>query len=62
VYSFQDFLNNTQNPHYEADFTYGRPMKGHSWHGFTWAEYVMKMAEQVKKNAPAGEDVAQWNY
>jgi hypothetical protein len=62
VYSFQDFLKNTQNPHYEADFTYGRPMKGHSWHGFTWAEYVMKMAEQVKKNAPAGEDVAQWNY
>lgn len=62
VYSFQDFLKTTKDPHYEADFTYGRPMKGHSWHSYTWAEYIAKMAEQVKRNAPSGEDTAQWNY
>jgi Putative esterase len=62
VYSFQDFLKSTKDPHYEADFTYGRPMKGHSWHSYTWAEYIGKMAEQVKQNAPSGEDTAQWNY
>lgn len=62
VYSFEDFLKNTKNPHYEADFTYGRPMKGHSWHSYTWAQYIKKMAEQVKRSAPSGEDTAQWNY
>ncbi|SRR5579871_1253669 len=62
VYSFQDFLKATQDPHYEADFTYGRPMKGHSWHAYTWAEYVRKMAEQVLREAPAGEDTHQWRY
>jgi hypothetical protein len=62
VYSFQDFLKTTKDPHYEADFTYGRPMKGHSWHSYSWTEYIAKMAEQVKRNAPSGEDTMQWNY
>ncbi len=62
VYSFQDFLKNTHDPHYEADFTYGRPMKGHGWHAMTWADYVRRMAEQVRNNAPAGEDSDRWRY
>jgi hypothetical protein len=62
VYSFQDFLKSTHDPHSEADFTYGRPMKGHAWHSMTWADYVRKMAEQVQQNAPAGEDTKQWRY
>jgi hypothetical protein len=62
MYSFQDFLKSTQSPHYESDFTFGRPMKGHSWHAMTWADYVRKMAEQVQQNAPAGEDTNQWRY
>ena len=32
VYKFEDFLKTTTNPHYEGDFIYGRPMKGHAWH------------------------------
>jgi hypothetical protein len=62
VYSFQDFLKSTHDPHYEADFTYARPMKGHSWHAMPWADYIRKMAEQVRNNAPAGEDTGQWQY
>lgn len=62
VYSFQDFFKSTHDPHYEPDFTYGRPMKGHAWHAMTWADYVRKMAEQVQRNAPAGEDPSQWRY
>jgi hypothetical protein len=62
VYAFQDFLENSHDPHYEAEFTYGRPMKGHAWHAMTWAEYLGKMAEQVRRSAPAGEDTAQWRY
>ena len=62
VYQFEDFLKGTSNPHYEAEFTYGRPMKGHAWHAFTWAEMVRRMAAHVKKNAPPGDDTKTWNY
>ena len=62
VYSFQDFLKTTHDPHYEAEFTYSRPLKGHGWHAMTWAEYIRKMAEQVQQSAPAGEDTRQWRY
>ncbi|HEX3866546.1 MAG TPA: hypothetical protein VHV78_07315 [Gemmatimonadaceae bacterium] len=62
VYKFQDFLQTTTNPHYEGDFVYGRPMKGHAWHYTTWAELIQRVAADVKREAPAGENVAQWNY
>ncbi len=62
VYRFQDFLKSTANPHYEAEFTYGRPMKGHGWHAFTWSQMARSVAEYIRKNAPAGENTAAWNY
>lgn len=62
VYKFQDFLKSTTDPHYEGDFTFGRPMKGHSWHPTTWADFIRKYADAVKREAPAGENVAAWNY
>ena len=62
VYRFEDFLKGTTNPHYEGQFTYGRPMKGHSWHAWTWAEMVRQMAAHMKRNAPAGEESAAWSY
>jgi len=62
VYAFEDFLKSTRDPHYEADFTFGRPMKGHPWHSMPWADYVRKMAEQVQHDAPAGENTALWRY
>jgi hypothetical protein len=62
VYRFEDFLKRTTNPHYEAEFTYGRPMKGHSWHSYTWAEMVRMMSSAVARAAPAGENVASWHY
>ena len=61
VYQFEEFLKNTTNPRSDAEFTYGRPMKGHSWHAFTWAEMVRRMGAHVKKNAPAGASTA-WIY
>lgn len=48
VYDFQDFLKNTTNPHYEAPFTFGRPMKGHSWHNWTWAGFVREVGAYLK--------------
>jgi len=62
VYKFEDFLKTTTNPHYEGDFVYGRPMKGHSWHYTTWAEFMRKVGATIKSQAPAGENTAVWNY
>jgi hypothetical protein len=61
VYRFQEFLAGTKDPHHTADFTYGRPMKGHSWHAFTWADMVRAMAEHIRRNAGT-ESTAPWNY
>jgi hypothetical protein len=60
VYRFEQFLKGTTNPASDADFTYGRPMKGHSWHAFPWAEMVRRMAAQVRRNAPAADN--SWWY
>ena len=61
VYDFEHFVDSTANPHSDADFTYGRPMKGHGWHSFTWAEMVRKMAAAIKRSAPPGEANG-WSY
>ena len=62
VYDIETFLNGSTNPHSDADFTYGRPKKGHGWHSFTWAEMVQKMGVAIKSAAPAGESTSGWNY
>jgi hypothetical protein len=49
VYRMEEFLKSTTNPKSDADFTYGRPMKGHSWHAWTWAEYIKLMAATLRK-------------
>jgi hypothetical protein len=33
-------------------------MKGHSWHAKNFADMLRDMAEQVKKNTPAGDSRA----
>ena len=62
VYKFEDFLKTTTNPHYEGDFVYGRPMKGHAWHYAPWADFIRKVATTIREQAPAGENTAAWNY
>ena len=55
VYQFEEFIKGTTNPRSDAEFTYGRPTKGHSWHAYPWAEFVRRVAAHVKKNTPPGE-------
>lgn len=62
VYDFEAMLKATKDPHYPARFEYGRPKQGHSWHLTDFADMIREMGAHVKKNAPAGEDVASWNY
>jgi hypothetical protein len=57
VYDFQEFLKSTKDPHYEAEFTFGRPMKGHSWHAWTWGDMLRQMADYIDRNAPPGGKV-----
>ena len=62
VYSWEDFLATTTNPKSDATFAYGRPMKGHSWHLWTWRQFGREAAAVIKANAPPGEDTAAWHY
>lgn len=62
VYRFEEFLKGTANPKSNAEFTYGRPMKGHSWHVEPWAEFVKRIAAHVRTSAPPGENTAAWHY
>ncbi len=55
VYKFEEFLRSTTGPESDADFTYGRPMKGHSWHAWTWTDFVRIVDAAVKKGASAGK-------
>jgi hypothetical protein len=62
VYQFEQFLKGTTNPKSDAEFVYGRPMKGHSWHVEPWAAFVRRIAASIRANAPSGENAASWNY
>ena len=62
VYDFEAMLKESKDPHYPGRFEYGRPKQGHSWHLTDFAEMIREMGVHVKKNAPAGADVASWNY
>jgi hypothetical protein len=60
VYRFEAFLESATNPESDAQFTYGRPMKGHGWHAYPWAELVRRVATHVRERAPAGADMSAW--
>lgn len=61
VYKFEEFLKSTPDGK-DVPFTYGRPMKGHSWHPFPWTEMVRQMGAYVQRNTPAGDDAKAWWY
>ena len=62
VYLFEEFTKKATNPKSDATFTYGRPLKGHSWHATNFADMLRDMAEQVKRNTPAGDSRAWAEY
>jgi len=62
VYDLQNFLKSTHDPHYEGSFEFGRPEKGHGWQSVNQETMIRRMADHITRNAPAGEDAAQWKY
>lgn len=61
VYKMEEFLKGATNPASDATFVYGRPAKGHSWHGQTWAALVRELGTHVMRTAGVDE-TASWNY
>ena len=62
VYKFQEMVAEVAGKDYPIRFEYGRPKKGHNWHHTDWAGVVREMAAYVKKIAPPGARIADWNY
>lgn len=52
VYGFEETLKSAADPASDAEFLWGRPKKGHSWHASTWAEFVRRVATTMEAGAP----------
>jgi hypothetical protein len=62
VYKLEEFLESTTSPAYGGSFQWGA-RGGHGWSPFQGRNAQLKaMAEHIAKNAPAGDDVKQWQY
>ncbi len=62
VYKFQEMVTEVAGSDYPIRFEYGRPKKGHNWHHTDWAGVVREVAAYVRKIAPPGARIADWNY
>jgi hypothetical protein len=72
VYLMEDFLENTSDPYYEGEITYGDRAE-HCWNGDPDqpnaisrlrynSMYVPKIMERIAKSAPRGADLSSWRY
>jgi hypothetical protein len=52
VYRFEEQLKEARDPPSDAEFTYGRPKKGHSWHAMPWSAFVRRVAAAVERASP----------
>jgi hypothetical protein len=53
VYLLEDFLKAAKDPAADADFRYGRPMKGHGWQPISSAEMIRMMAKSIRPGSEA---------
>lgn len=72
VYLMEDFLENTTNPYYDGEVTYGDRAE-HCWNGDPDqpnaisrlrynSMYVPKIIKRIEESAPQGADVTSWRY
>lgn len=72
VYLMEDFLENTTEPYYAGEVTYGDRAE-HCWNGDQEnpnaisrlrynSMYVPKIMKRIAKSAPAGADLTSWRY
>jgi hypothetical protein len=58
VYDLDDFFRSY--PEIHAQFTYGRPEKGHGWTPWTGPQLIDMMARHVAESAPTGTNISGW--
>jgi hypothetical protein len=72
VYLMEDFLENTTDPYYEGEVTYGDKAE-HCWNGDPEqpnaisrmrynSMYVPKIMKRIAESAPKGADLTSWRY
>ncbi len=72
VYYTEEFLENTENPHYDGEVDYGDRAE-HCWNGdhdnpnyISRLRYhrmfIPRIIERVKDNSPVGADLTSWRY
>jgi len=72
VYLMEDFLENTTNPYYDGEVTYGDRAE-HCWNGDPEqpnyisrlrynSMYVPKIMQRIAESAPKGADLTSWRY
>lgn len=72
VYLMEEFLNSSQNPHYDGEVRYGDRFE-HCWNGDPTQPnyitrlryhtiYLPKILERLEKTAPPGADRTSWRY
>lgn len=61
-YLFDDFVQSTQGPHSDAEFIYGRPLKGHTWHPFDFSQMVRMMADYIEGEEHVQHASSAWRY
>lgn len=58
VYDMDDFFRSHPGAH--AQFTYGRPEKGHGWTPWTEPQLIRMMARHIAQSAPSGTSLNGW--
>jgi hypothetical protein len=58
VYDMEDFFR--KHPEAHAQFTYGRPKKGHGWTPWTEPQLIRMMARHAAESAPARRNIQGW--
>lgn len=72
VYLMEEFLESTQNPHYDGEVAYGDRAE-HCWNGDHEnpnyisrlrynTMYLPKIMDRIQKSAPKGADLRSWRY
>jgi hypothetical protein len=62
VYLMEDFLKASQHPYFAGTFDYGRPLRGHGKRPNSTGTMLTQMADEITRNAAAGELTSSWRY
>jgi hypothetical protein len=62
VYKLDEFLHATRDPHDDASFEYGRPLKGHGQRPTPTGDMLRHMADEITVHSPSAQATSAWRY